>query len=69
MRSSGQQPHFQPMTEPISELAGSEVTAPEGPVSEIGWSDRDDQRHNHPYELPQQQQQSRRQQPGLGINS
>ncbi|KAK8061091.1 hypothetical protein PG997_015312 [Apiospora hydei] len=71
MRSSGQQQphHFQP----ISELAGSEVTAPEGPVSEIGWSDRDDQRHNHPYELPPQEQQQRsrqqQQQAGLGINS
>ncbi|KAK8108499.1 hypothetical protein PG984_014300 [Apiospora sp. TS-2023a] len=59
-RYSGQ--HFQPISEPISELAGSEVTGPQGSVSEIGWSDRDEERYSH--QRPQRQQQ---QQMGLGI--
>ncbi|KAK8017267.1 hypothetical protein PG991_008343 [Apiospora marii] len=61
-RYSGQAQHFQPMSEPISELAGSEVSGPQGTVSEIGWSDRDEERYSH--QQPQRQQQ---QQAGLGI--
>ncbi|KAK7961116.1 hypothetical protein PG988_012330 [Apiospora saccharicola] len=61
-RYSGQ--HFQPISEPISELAGSEVTGPQGSVSEIGWSDRDEERYSH--QRPQRQQQQQ-QQTGLGI--
>ncbi|KAK8057819.1 hypothetical protein PG996_011756 [Apiospora saccharicola] len=61
-RYSGQ--HFQPISEPISELAGSEVTGPQGSVSEIGWSDRDEERYIH--QRPQRQRQQQRQ-TGLGI--
>ncbi|KAK8117924.1 uncharacterized protein PG998_006205 [Apiospora kogelbergensis] len=45
---------FQPISEPISELAGSDVTGPEGTISEIGSSSHG---YNH-----QQQRQA-----GLGI--
>lgn len=60
-RYSGQAQHFQPISEPISELAGSEVGGPPGAVSEIGWSERDEERYSH------QQPQRQPRQAGLGI--